>query len=67
MKNQQQGYLTRQLGEYLSTHEITTLTRLSSNTLDKWRKRGLLRSERLNGRWYYSVSSVLDAIKSQKE
>ena len=57
-------YLKSKLGEYLSAHDIRVLTGIKSDKLGKYRKQGLLRAEKLNGRWYYSVESIVCSIKS---
>ena len=57
-------YLKSKLGEYLSTREIHVLTGIKTRILNKWRKRGVPRSEKLKGRWYYSIRDLIVAIKS---
>ncbi|MFC1869834.1 hypothetical protein ACFLYE_01015 [Chloroflexota bacterium] len=57
-------YLKEKLGEYLSAHEITTITGIKNPILSKWRGRGLLRATQLKGKWYYSVQSLLQVINS---
>lgn len=57
-------YLKDNLGEYLSSREITVLTGIRNSILDKWRKRGVLRASQIKGKWYYSIESLVSAIKS---
>jgi len=57
-------YLKDKLGDYLSAREIHVLTGIKTRTLNKWRERGVLRSEQLKGRWYYSIRDLIAAIKS---
>jgi len=57
-------YLKGKLGEYLSTREIHVLTGIKTRILNKWRKRGVPQSEKLKGRWYYSIRDLIVAIKS---
>jgi len=57
-------YLKSKLGDYLSTHDVGTLTGIKPKVLENWRKRGTVQSTQLRGRWYYSVESLLAAIKS---
>lgn len=59
-------YLKSKLGDYLSAREIHILTDIKVRTLDKWRARGILHSEQLKGRWYYSIESLVTAIKSAR-
>jgi hypothetical protein len=59
-------YLKSKLDDYLSANKIKSLTGIEPSTLNKWRKDGILKSEKINGRWYYSVITVLAAIKSEK-
>jgi hypothetical protein len=57
-------YLKEKLGDYLSAKEIVKRTNIKARTLAKWRKQGLLKTERLKGVWYYSFKSVVKAIKT---
>jgi len=57
-------YLKGKLGEYLSAREISITTGIKTRVLNKWRERGILHSEQLKGRWYYSVRDLISAIKS---
>ena len=57
-------YLREKIGDYLSAREISKRTDIKARTLDKWRGKGYLKAEQLKGRWYYSLSSVIQAIKS---
>jgi Mor family transcriptional regulator len=69
-KNNLQGsysaerYLEGKIGDYLSAQEISKRTDIKVRILDKWRGKGYLKAEQLKGRWYYSLSSVIQAINS---
>lgn len=62
--NSARRYLKEKIGDYLSAKEINKRTGIKARILDKWREKGYLRAEQLKGRWYYSLKSVLDAIKT---
>jgi len=57
-------YLKEKIGGYLSANEIRKRTDIKSRTLDKWREKGYLKAVQLKGRWYYSLSSVIQTIRS---
>jgi len=57
-------YLKEKIGDYLSAKEIGRRTGIKVRILNKWREKGCLGAEQLKGRWYYSLKSVLDAIKT---
>jgi len=57
-------YLKDKLGDYLSAHEIHVLTGIKIRIRNKWRERGVLQSEQLGGRWYYSIRDLITAIGS---
>lgn len=57
-------YLKGKIGDYLSAKEISKRTGISTRILDKWRGKGSLDAQILKGRWYYSLKSVLQSIKS---
>lgn len=57
-------YLKEKIGDYLSAKEISRRTDIKVRTLGKWRGKGYLKAEQLKGRWYYSLSSVIQAIRS---
>lgn len=56
-------YLRGKLGEYLNAREIAIVTGIKGRILRKWRNQGILRAEQLKSRWYYSVKSLITAIK----
>ena len=57
-------YLKYKIDDYLSAREISKRTGISTRILDKWRQKGNLKAETLKGRWYYSLSSVVECIRS---
>lgn len=57
-------YLKEKIGDYLSAKEISKRTDIKVRTLDKWRAKEYLKAEQLKGRWYYSLSSVIQAIRT---
>ena len=61
--NSVKRYLKEKIGDYLSAREISKRTDISTRILDKWRKNGRIEAEMLKGRWYYSLKSVISAIK----
>ncbi len=58
-------YLKEKLGDYLSAAEIHKLTGIKPSMLDNWRRKGIIESAQLRGKWYYSVNTIIAAIKSQ--
>ncbi len=62
--NSAKRYLKGKIGDYLSAGEISKRTDISTRILDKWRKNGSIEAEMLKGRWYYSLKSVINAIKT---
>jgi len=62
--NSAKRYLKGKIGDYLSAGEISKRTDISTRILDKWRKNGRIEAEMLKGRWYYSLKSVINAIKT---
>jgi hypothetical protein len=59
-------YLESKLGKYLNVEEIRSLSGIKLSGIAKLRKGGILKSEQLNGSWYYSAASVLSAVKAGK-
>jgi hypothetical protein len=57
-------YLKEKLGDYLSAEEIHKITGTKVSSLDKLRNKGILKSVQLQGKWYYSLKSLLKAIKT---
>ena len=57
-------YLRRRLGDYIDTREIRERTGIRAPTLNEWRTRGVLKATKLTGKWYYSVKSLIAAMKS---
>jgi hypothetical protein len=57
-------YLKEKMGDYLSAREICKRTDIKAKILNKWREKGNLEAEQLKGQWYYSLKSVLNAIKT---
>lgn len=57
-------YLKEKLGDYLDAGEINKRVNIKPATLAKWREKGYLESAQLNGRWFYSLKSIINAIKT---
>lgn len=56
-------YLREKLGEYRSSTYLRTNIGIDSLTLEKLRKKRVVKAEKLKGRWYYSVESLNEALK----
>ena len=57
-------YLKEKLSDYLSAQEIKKRTGIKNNILNKWRASGKIESEMLQGRWYYSLKNIVNAIET---
>jgi len=57
-------YLKEKLSDYLSAQEISKRTGIKNNILNRWRVSGKIESQILQGRWYYSFKSTVNAIKT---
>jgi ribosomal protein S6 len=56
-------YLKEKLGDYRSGHYLHTKIGIEPSKLEKLRKTGKISAEKLKGRWYYSVESLIENLK----
>jgi hypothetical protein len=56
-------YLKEKLGNYQSAHYLHTVAGIELSVLERLRKGKLIRAEKLKGRWYYSVESLIEVLK----
>jgi hypothetical protein len=59
-------YLHSKLGEYLSASELHERAGITATELAGWRRKSIVRWEQIGARYYYSVDSVLVALKTSK-
>lgn len=63
-KDSKERFVTDIIGDYLTARQIYKYARINGKTLTKWRDNGSVKATRLKCTWYYSLASVVKAIKS---
>jgi hypothetical protein len=63
-KSEANRFLETQLGDFISSTELNACARIDAREIAKLRKISRIRSEKLKGRWYYSLADVLAALKA---
>ena len=58
----QTRHLRRKLGRYLNARELHKMAGITPTELAGWRRSGIVKSEKLDGIYYYSVKSILIAL-----